>query len=312
MLQKNHKYALFLLCLLPAIDLLSQRRSHKRKIERIEMRKKVVITDDQELSMAVNKQTKHMNFKEALLAKGYYAKEKDNAMVIKCAQRAIAVGGDQKNDQRKNQEIIQNLRFELIELFMTSRNYKEVEKYATEYQKLYPGAENTIKAEYRAIEAHFNMSLPSDREQVKTQKTIELAQEFLERHTEPEELVTSVKKMLHESYQTLIRSEINIIMTQLNAFNHTKNPANLDAAHKRLDHIKENYLAHAPASRKKLTEIELALAQAAGKTELAKDKRAELAQFPVKKIVVAQNKKPYTFVEIMKHTLADDNETYFA
>lgn len=303
MLKKKFLYSITLLLIAFPSFLYPKRRSRIKRAERREMQKNVVITGDQKLSAALSRQTKVMNFEEALLAKDYYMKGRDLDMAIKCGVRALAVGGNGENDQ----EIMRKIRFELAEIYLEKQNYKEAEKYAQEYQKFYPGSAETIKAEYITVRANFLAQLPSDREQGKTHETIRLAHEFLDNHSEDSQYIDEVKAMLDQSYQTLIRSEINIIMTHLHNYNHTKVPGMLDASHKRLAYIKEKYLPHAPATEKRLLELEIQLAELSGKQP------KPMVSAEKKSVTAYKKPKPEKgFFDRVTGIFAEDNDSYFA
>lgn len=285
---------------------LCTRHSRIKKIERLENSKKVVISGDKKLSQILSKHSKYMNFEEAVLAKNHYVKERDIEMAIKCGKRALAVGGDQ--------EIMRQIRFELCSLLLEKKDFKETEEYAKEYLKLYPGAADAMQAEYIAVQANFFAQLSSDRDQNKTHATIKRAQEFLEKHTSVNEYTKNVQEMLNQSYQTLIRSEINIIETHIHAFNSTGNQGVLDAAYKRLAYCKEKYLPHAPITKKRLLEIEIQLAKLEGKTDAIYALEAQLAKVAQESLVMSENKKKESggFYNSLKKVFVEDTTEYFA
>ncbi len=276
------------------------RHSAIKRSERIELRKQKVATKDQSIRAILNKQTKNMSFAEAQRAKEYYSKEHDAEMIIKCGQRLLTVGGDQ--------EVMRITRLDLAEIFLDKKNYVEAEKYAQEYQKYYPGAHEIKKAEHIAIQANFRSKLPSDRDQEKTRTTIKLAQEFLEKHPQDKEYSQSIQQMTLDCYQTLIRNEINIINSQLRTYNYTKKRMVLTAAQKRLAYIKEQYLPHAPATEKRLHELEQRLAHLAdpGSTQSQPQQPLILAQ---KGRAASRRNSLY---HIVKRHVNEDNEEYFA
>lgn len=236
MLQKINLSTL-LVCSL-TLPLIGKRHANIKKTEPVETQKISTQSANQTLRSVLSKQTKNMTFAEAQQAKEHYVKEKDNEMVIKCGQRLLAVGGDQ--------EVMRIARLELAELFLEKKNYAEAEKYAQEYQKYYPGAGETKRADYIAIQANYLSKLTANRDQQKTRATIDLAKQFLEKHPQDKEYAQEVHRMMHDCYASLIESEIHIITTQLNTYNHTKKEMALTAAQKRFAYLKEQYLPHAP------------------------------------------------------------------
>ncbi len=239
-----------------------------------------------------------MKFDDAVLSMNYYIKEQDLDVAIKCGQRAISVGGDQ--------ETMRQIRFTLAELFLEKRKLKQAVDSAEEYQKFYPGTAEAIKAQYIIIRANFLDQCQSDRDQKNTKSTIEHAEAFLTKHKQ-NDYTQSVKEMLTESYLTLIRSEINIINTQLDNYSYTKTDAFLEAATKRIAHIREKYLPHAPVAEKKVLEIEAIIAKAAGKP--VPQQKIEKSD----KVTLAQSKRPRnSFVRVIKSAFVEDNNEFFA
>ena len=258
---------------------------------------KKIKTDDEKTANALRKLTKDMNFDDAYRAKIYYEKEKEPEMVIKCGQRLLAVGGDE--------EIMRKTRLQLSELFLEKKNYTEAERYASEYEKHYPGSSEIIKAEYIHIRSKYLSQSASDRDQEKTRSTIERAHAFLERHPRDTEYKNIINDMLAESYLRLIRNELRIIEHQIHTYSITKNMGSLVAAEKRLLDLKEKYLSHAPMTEKRILEAELHLAQASNKTDSIKEKETAL-----KKIPSAPQQRTWT--EATKETFIENNKRYFA
>ncbi len=276
------------------------RHSKIKKSERREIRASAIKTDDEQLREILHKQTKSMSFAEATKAKNYYLKEKLYDMAIKCGQRLLAVSGDQ--------DVMRATRLELAELFLEQQKYADAERYALEYQKYYPGADEALRAEYIAIRANYLAKLTSHRDQEKTKTTIRLADEFLEKHPQDKLYTQSVRDMQHACYLTLIRSEINIITTHLHTFRNTHNDKVLAAAQQRVDYIKKQYLAHAPTTQKRIEEVELSIALARKKPE-AVLKAAHREQQP---IVAHKKQRTRPLINVIQRSLVEDNDEYFA
>jgi outer membrane protein assembly factor BamD (BamD/ComL family) len=235
---------------------------------------------------APTKSIKDMNFKDAAEAKAYHEHMKNDDTVIKCAQRMLAVGGDP--------EKMRALRLELAELFLEKNNYTEAERYALEYQKHYPGSEEARYANYIAIKSNFSAKLTADRDQTKTEATIKLAREFLEKYPADAEYTQSIKDMMEVCYKDLITSELNVINSQLKKYQYTKNTTTLTGAPKRIAYIKEKLLPHSKGQEYQVLELELKLAQTTDKPEIVKAKEAELhSKFPAESPALAQAKKPW-------------------
>lgn len=307
-----HAYALLvILCVSP---LIAKRHSLVRRSERIEQRKKVIITDDEALATILGKQTKNMSFAEAYRAQEYYRKAKELEMQVKCGQRLLAAAGS-KNTHENQEEIMRKTRLELAQIFLAQSNFKDAEKYAQEYQKLYPGTKEALAAEYIIIRANFLAKLEADRDQQKTRKALKLGQEFLEKHPDEKEHTPLIKEMIHDCYQSIIRHEMHIITTQLHTHRNTGHQGTLIATQKRLAHIKKDYLPHAPIAQKRLLEIELQIAQAESSAEKIASLTKQLEEHKTadKPLVIAQASADKSgWLDSLTERISPSNEGYFA
>ena len=314
MIQKNSKVALIFLCSLSTVSLLGTRHSRDRRIKNNERRAQVVITDDYKLQNTLNKSTKLMTFEEAILAKNHYLEKKDLEMVLKCGQRALAVGGDKANDKERAEEVICQTRMELAEIFLQKQNYKEAEKHALDYQKFYPGSELAVKAAYIAIRSNYLAQPNSDKDQEKTQTTVTMAKEFLTKHKDATMYVPEVKEMLRQSYQKLVRNEIHIIDTLINGYNNTSDKGVLEAAIKRLAYCKEQYVPHAPETKKKLDELEVTLTRLSGNKEgliKLEESQAQALTNQTSATQAPSQPKKTGFYESIKSSFIENNDEFF-
>lgn len=243
-----------------------------------------------DLREILSRQTKDLTFEQAQIAREYYQKEKNDEMIAKCAERMLAIGGDQ--------ELMRTARLELATIFLDKKNYKEAEKYALEYQKYYPGAAETKKAAYIAIQANYLSKLSSDRDQEKTKTTVTLAKEFLTNYKDDTEYSSLIQTMLDDCYKSLIRAELRVIDLQLNSYNYTGNEISLNAAEKRLAFIQETLLPHASVAEKKVASLE---------TELKK-LRQKIAPAPV---APTQENKTENKTEAQKEVAPEKQQGYY-
>ncbi len=282
------------------------RHSKIKRAERFELRKIAAQSSEARLSDVLGKQAKVMTFDEAVLAKDYYTKQNEKEMIVKCGQRILAVGGADKDktDITQVQEILRTTRLQLAEIFIDQEKYEEAIEHSEKYLTFYPGASETKRVQFLAIKANYLGKLPSDRDQKKTLATIKLAEEFLEQHTTDTEFKSEIEEMMHQSYQTLIRSEMNIINVHLNTFNNSGNKDVLMGAEMRLKDIKEKYLKHVPLAQKRVDELELRLAKAANKPlPVQKQEPIHLASAPPQKS---------SWLSSVKSVFVEDNAQYFA
>ena len=282
--------------------LLSKRHSRELKVERFERRALEAAKNDTPLALALAKRTKMMSFDQAALALEHYRKEKHTEMIVKCGERLLAVGGDQ--------EIMRQARLDLAQAFLEQGKYQDTEKHALDYLTYYPGAKESKEVAYIAVKAQHLSQSASYRDQQKTKDTIEQAEKFIAKYPQDKEYTDEITNILDKSYLKLIRNEMNIIETNINLYNHANHKGALKAAQLRVEYVKKNYLKHAPQTKRRLIELEIALAQTAQNKELAAQKEKELAQLNAPKL--AQEKESQSSWQWMKSKVVEDNQQYFA
>src|SRR5581483_12502002 len=91
-----------------------------------------------------------------------------------CAQRMITVGSNKEIEK----EEIRKATLELAHYHLENTDLEKAQKFAADYQLLYPGTPEAKDAAYIDIQAHFLSTLSPDRDQTKTRKTIESSQNF--------------------------------------------------------------------------------------------------------------------------------------
>lgn len=283
-----------------------KRHALTSKIERYEKKAQAAAQGDGALAGALAKQTKVMSFDEARLAQDYYRTAKQHEMIIKCGERLLAVGGDQ--------EILMLTRLELAELFLEERKFDDAERHAQDYMLYYPGSAHGKKASYIAVKAACLSQQNSFRDQQKTHAAIERAEDYLKKYPHDTEFKAQIEDILLQSYLKLIRYEMNIISTQLNLFHIAHSLPSLSSAKKRVAYIKERYLPKAPLAYKRITELEILLAQEEKNSELAQQKSEELKQFLAKQPAqsLAQSNWFQTTFGTAKEFFIEDTKNFFA
>ncbi|MBA3954815.1 outer membrane protein assembly factor BamD [Candidatus Dependentiae bacterium] len=218
-------------------------------------------TASEDLSKSLNKLVAKQTFEEAAWAKDYYKKSGDKDMFLKCGERMLALGGDP--------ELVRITTLELAQTGLDLGNFETAQKYALEYQTLYPGTPEAKKASYIGIKAYFLSTLSPDRDQAPTQKTIELGEKFLKTYPDDTEYAKSIKDMLDGCYSKILESEINVINTYISRYKYNKREGALTAANKRLAYIKENVLPHTVNQQQRVSALETRLAQLTPKPKVA-------------------------------------------
>lgn len=201
----------------------------------------------------LKKQVKDLNAQEAILAKAYYEHKNDIDMTIKCSERALLLCTDQN--------ISQEVTLQLAQIYLDKANFEKAEKYAKEYQELYPGNTNVKKALYIDIQANYLSILDPNRDQKKTEKTLNLSKNFLEKYKEEDNYFKAVSQIIDTCYDKLLDSEISVIKTYLNSYDYYKNFSSLNAAQRRLAYVKTKLLPFSKNQdkEKNINNLELAM-----------------------------------------------------
>lgn len=244
------------------------------------VRKKMA--DGQEVEVkSPNKLVKDMNYKEALEAKEYYEIVQNEEFALKCAERMVALAGDQEETAKAM--------LKLAEGYIKEGDFKKAKQYAMDYQTYYPGTSEAKDAAYIAVKAQFLSTLEPGRDQSITYETIDHAEKFLKKYEADIQYAQSVKDMVNSCYNKLLDSEIAIVNTYLARNNYNKKEAPLASAQRRIEHIRAKLLPHVQDQEFKVKNVELALAKVMPKKDVVLEKTLELNHtFPSIQTRVAQ------------------------
>jgi outer membrane assembly lipoprotein YfiO len=212
-----------------------------------------------------------MTYEEMEEAKNQRIKDKNLEAAIKYAEKMIPLCKDMHKQR--------DLTLELADLLFDNAQLDKAGKVYQEFVKLYPGTNAIEHASYRAILCSFYGILDSQRDQTKTQETLDLTVAFLERaeiFTERNEEVVAIQK---KCYERLVESEMNVL-------NYYLQNERFNAAQVRIDGLRKDFVPKMADLEPRLLTTEIIIADQQGKTELATEKRLTL-----------QNKYP-TFKEI--------------
>jgi outer membrane protein assembly factor BamD (BamD/ComL family) len=189
------------------------------------------LTIDQLLSKPI----KDMSFNEACRVKKYYENQHQNDMVIKCGEHLVSLATDQDETEKAL--------LQLAELNMEEGKLEKAREHAENYQSLYPGTDNAEKALHIALKASYLSMLGSDRDQQPTEKTIQLAQNYLDTYKDNGAYTESVRDIVKNCYAQTIDSELKVAQTYLAKYDYTERESTLKAAEKRIAYIKDKLLA---------------------------------------------------------------------
>lgn len=156
-----------------------------------------------------------------------------------------------------------DLQFELANLDKASKLY-------IEFGNLYPGDSKAEYVDYKAILSSFYLTLDADRDQSFTQKTLTLAEKFLDR-TIYKEYAPDVSGIRDKCCEKLVEHEIHV-------FNHYLTRGSFTSAHNRLNYIKKEFLAKLPGVEPRLLTLEVKLALRENNLTLAQQKKEDLTK----------------------------------
>jgi outer membrane protein assembly factor BamD (BamD/ComL family) len=221
---------------------------------------------------APEKMIKDMNCQEAISAKRYYESQKESELAMQSALRMITLGSNKEDEK----EAIRKAMLEVAQKYFDQGNLEKTEKFAADYQVLYPGTPEAKDAAYLTMQAQFMSTPASCNDQTKTHQTLETAQNFLQKYTDDSKYTTHVQNIIDGCYQKLFMSECEVIRCYLARYNYSKHEAAINAAYKRINYIKDNLLKHAPTLESELLQLEIDLADAHNKPDISKAKKQEL------------------------------------
>ena len=227
----------------PTKNSTSSRRKHQSKYKK----KKVTMS--------------YMSYEEMEESKDQRIKDKNLEAAIKYAEKMLPLCKDMHKQR--------DLTLELADLLFDNAQLEKAGKVYQEFVKLYPGTAAIEHASYRAILCSFYGILDSQRDQTKTQETVDLTVAFLERSeifTERNEEVLNIQR---KCYERLVESEMNVLDYYLNN-------ERFNAAQVRIDGLRKDYVPKMVDLEPRLLSTEIVIAEKQGKTELATEKRLAL------------------------------------
>ena len=208
-------------------------------------------------SVLPTKGIRQVTLDEALLCKNYYKKTKDLDLAAKYVERALALA--------KDHTLRSELTLEIADMYTQLGYGEKASKYYNQFKTLYPGSKNIKYVLYREIISNEADLLDSARDQGKTLTTLTLAQDFLTEYPDDADYGKIVQEIIQKLYVKLFKSELGRARFYLNKYSYEPKESSLKAAHKRLQHIFEEYIPELPGAQKyaeleksiKITPIEI-------------------------------------------------------
>jgi outer membrane assembly lipoprotein YfiO len=215
-----------------------------------------------------------MNFHQLLQRKNELLLEGDYEVAIKYLEKMFRL--------TENAEQLVFIMLEWAELLMKTGQYAKAEKLFDDFIKLYPGNEYVEQAFVKAIECSWEQTASFDRDQTKTEDTLNLIKQFETRSAiYTRENIERVSEFKHMCQQKLADS--NLYVAQ-----HYIGRGIYRSAHKRLDDARNNDLVTRPNIEPNLLKLEIELAQAEQNKTIEQTKLNELIEkFPEHEITLA-------------------------
>lgn len=190
-----------------------------------------------------------MSFEELKAQKNVRLSEGNKEMAIKYLEKMIPLCDDLGE--------LGSLYLEIADLSFECDKLKQAEQYYREFCTLYPGDEKIEYALYKAILCSFRKILDADRDQTKTDKTIELTDSFLQRHEIFTTYTSEVEKIRRQCLVRLAESEIGIVKDYTNRKSYK-------SAQRRIEYIIAQLFEELPEFEAQLTELQNLLCELQG------------------------------------------------
>lgn len=206
----------------------------------------VLILEKEKPSLDLNKYFKDMNYEELKEKRKEYIEANNMSIIIKYTERMLTLCQDV--------HAIANHLLELADAYFNDGSLLKAEAVYRQFVHLYGGSKKVEYATYKAVLCSFNRTLTHDRDQSKTESTIELCDEFLARDvfTQYKDQVIAIRK---DCYQKLADNEFYIVDFYMHPARQNKKAA-LTAAQRRLKVLREEWLPKLPEIEMQLVAME--------------------------------------------------------
>lgn len=170
------------------------------------------------------------------------------------------------------------------------QRYEKASRSYNELANLYPGSDKVEYALYRAVICSSMLILDEERDQTKTQETIELANQFIARADIFKEYKEQVEAIKETAMRTLVDSEFNVCRFYIHGCEYSQ-------AQRRLNGIRKEWLTKLPDLEPEILVLECTVAEKQNKLDVITEKKKELQdKFPQATIELAQNKQRSNFL----------------
>jgi len=222
-----------------------------------------------------NKKKKQKKEKKYFRDLTYKDLQESKARLIAEGRKATAIKHIEKMIPLCNNiQELRDLKIELADLFFELGNLKRSQELYHQFTQSYPGDQNIEYASYKAILCNYWMTLDTQRDQTITKTTVDLSKKFLARSDVFDQYTQEVQKILVDSQNKILESEIHIFKDYLNRGDEL-------SAKTRLANIQKEYLEEMPFIEAQLIVLTCEFAETFNHQKLLKEKKTELAtKFP--------------------------------
>ena len=212
------------------------------------------------------KTLRYMTYEETKVGKDKLVASGNYTVALKYLERMVKLCDDINE--------LEMLHLELADTQKACAHYDIASALYTQFVQGYPGSNHTQYALYQAIECTHQRILDADRDQANTHKTIELADQFLEKEKPDTALYAKAVQIRDTCYKRLIKSEYKIYSFYLN-------DGKFKQAERRLASLRETWIEKMPQLEPELLVKEYELAKKQQNLEIAQSKQEELTRkFP--------------------------------
>ena len=204
-------------------------------------------------AVPVAKKIKDMTKEEVTYAHSYYEFKNSSELAIEALERMHALSTDNKE--------LESLLLKLADSYFKIEKYAAAQKKYADYVSLYPGSQDTKRALYQEIVSAFKQMPGIYSDQTITEQIIASANSFLTSYPQDTEYTSEIAAMKKAAYKNLVAHEEDICEHYMQKQVWSQRKGHLNAAKKRIDHIKEAYLPHLAEADKTVEKLELKLVQ---------------------------------------------------
>lgn len=174
-----------------------------------------------------------------------YKANDSKEILLKVIERMIKLCDDAKE--------LATLTLEAGDLYFEKGYLTEAEQYYSDFSSVFQGSEKAEYAAYKSIICSFKRTKSFDRDQTKTEETIEMANKFLDRNSYKTH-AKEVEDIRFECYKKIAEREIYVCDFYVKK-------GSLKACERRLDTIKSEWLPRVPAFAPQVATLETSVAQ---------------------------------------------------